>query len=132
MLEIMRESDIIALYGDLTNSFRLSNRWLYAFMKRWKLSLRRHTKIRQKLPKQTEELLENFHRFVTRLRIEKSYEMCNIFNMDETSVWFDMAGNFTVNQTGEKTIHIRGTGNDKNRFTVVLTCAAGKNYKFFR
>lgn len=129
MLEIMREPDIIALYGDLTNSFRLSNRWLYAFMKRRKLSLRRRTKIGQKLPKQTEELLENFHRFVIRLRIEKSYEMCNIFNMDETPVWFDMAGNFTVDQTGEKTIHIRETGNDKNRFTVVLTCAAGRYYK---
>jgi hypothetical protein len=135
MLEIMKEQDIVALYGDLTNNFRMSNHWLYAFMKRWNLSLRRRTKIGQKLPKQTEELLENFHRFVFRLRIEKSYEMYNIFNMDETSVWFDMAGNFTVNQTGEKTVHIRGTGNDKNRFTVVLTCAAGKSYfiyKFFK
>ena len=135
MLEIMKEQDIVALYGDLINNFRMSNRWLYAFMKRRNLSLRRRTKIGQKLPKQTEELLENFHQFVFRLRIEKSYEMCNIFNMDETPVWFDMAGNFTVNQTGEKTVHIRGTGNDKNRFTVVLTCAAGKSYciyKFFK
>jgi hypothetical protein len=47
--------------------------------------------------------------------------------MDETPVWFDMAGNFTINPKGEKTVHIRATGNEKNRFTVVLTCAAGKN-----
>ena len=46
--------------------------------------------------------------------------------MDETPVWFDMAGNFTIHPKGEKTIHICGTGNEKNRFTVVLTCAAGK------
>ena len=39
-----------------------------------------------------------------------------------------MAGNFTIDHIGEKTIHIRGTGNEKNRFTVVLTCIAGKNY----
>ncbi|CAB4486255.1 unnamed protein product [Rhizophagus irregularis] len=44
--------------------------------------------------------------------------------MDETPVWFDMAGNFTIHTKGDKTIHIRGTGNEKNRFTVVLTCAA--------
>ncbi|CAB4413248.1 unnamed protein product [Rhizophagus irregularis] len=44
--------------------------------------------------------------------------------MDETPVWFDMAGNFTINQKGEKTVHIHGTGNENNRFTVVLTCAA--------
>ncbi|CAB4407324.1 unnamed protein product [Rhizophagus irregularis] len=44
--------------------------------------------------------------------------------MDETPVWFDMAGNITVNNKGDKTVHIRTTGNDKNHFTVVLTCSA--------
>ncbi|PKY59395.1 hypothetical protein RhiirA4_412414 [Rhizophagus irregularis] len=34
-----------------------------------------------------------------------------------------MAGNFTINTKGEKTVHICGTGNENNRFTVVLTCA---------
>jgi hypothetical protein len=52
--------------------------------------------------------------------------MCDIYNMDEMPVWFDMAGNFTVNQRGEKTVHVRETKNEKNQFTVVLTCAAGK------
>ena len=41
-----------------------------------------------------------------------------------------MASNFSVNQTGEKTVHIREIGNEKNHFTVVLTCAAGRNIKF--
>ena len=54
--------------------------------------------------------------------------MSNILNMDETPVWFDMAGNFTIDQIGEKTVHIRSTGNEKNRFTVILTCAAGWIY----
>ena len=48
--------------------------------------------------------------------------------MDETSVWFDMAGNFTVNPKSEKTVQIRGTGNKNNRFIVVLTCAAGSGF----
>ena len=52
--------------------------------------------------------------------------------MNEISVWFDMTGNFTINQTGEKMIHIHRIGNDKNHFTIILTCATGKNYKFFR
>jgi len=50
MLEIIKELDIVTLYDDLTNSFRLSNCWLYAFMKRQKLSLRQCIKIRQKFP----------------------------------------------------------------------------------
>ncbi|GBB95674.1 hypothetical protein RclHR1_25900001 [Rhizophagus clarus] len=37
-------------------------------------------------------------------------------------VWFDMAGNMTVNNKGDKTVHIRITENDKNHFTIVLTC----------
>lgn len=126
MFNILEEPDIIALYGDTTETFKASRNWLNRFMKRYKLSLRRRTKVSQKLPRQTQELLENFYQFITRLKIEKSIESCNIFNMDETPVWFDMAGNFTINPKGDKTVHIRGTGNEKNRFTVVLTCAASK------
>ncbi|PKB99157.1 hypothetical protein RhiirA5_383403 [Rhizophagus irregularis] len=44
--------------------------------------------------------------------------------MDETPIWFDMAGNFTINSTGEKTIQICRTGNKKNCFTVVLIVVA--------
>jgi len=124
--DILREPNMINLYGDSTD-FKTSTRWMSAFMKRYGLSRRRRTKVSQKLPSQTNELLENFRQFVINLRTEKSFELSNILNMDETPVWFDMAGNFTIDQKGEKTIHIRGTGNEKNRFTVVLTCTAGKS-----
>ncbi|GBC46370.2 pogo transposable element with KRAB domain [Rhizophagus irregularis DAOM 181602=DAOM 197198] len=56
--------------------------------------------------------------------IQALYPAGDIFNMNETSVWFDIAGNITVNNKGDKTVHIRTTGNDKNHFTVVLTCSA--------
>lgn len=59
------------------------------------------------------------------LRIENSYKLYNIFNMDKIPIYFDMAGNFTINSKEDKTVHIRYTGNEKNRFTVVLTYAAG-------
>ena len=42
-----------------------------------------------------------------------------------------MAGNMTINNKGDKTVHIHTTGNDKNRFTVVLTCSASKNFLNF-
>jgi Tc5 transposase DNA-binding domain len=124
MLDILREDNAV-------EDFKTSDNWLSAFMKRYKLAWRRRTRISQKLPAQTEELLERFRQFIIRLRIQKSFELHNIFNMDETPVWFDMAGNFTINQKGEKTVHIRATGNEKNRFTVVLTCSAGKNFNNF-
>ena len=128
MMEILSEPEMMNLYGDAAQNFKTSSRWVFAFMKRFNLSRRRRTKISQKLPSQTNELLKNFYQFIIHLRTEKAFELSNILNMDETPVWFDMAGNFTIDHTGEKTIHIRGTGNEKNRFIVVLTCTAGKNY----
>ena len=44
--------------------------------------------------------------------------------MNETLVYFNMAGSLAMNSKGAKTVHIRTTRNDKNRFTVVLTCLA--------
>ena len=131
MLEILDRPEMITFYDDLRTEFKATTSWLNAFIKRYKLSRQRQTKILQKLFEQLEEKLENFRRFVIRLRIRKSYELCNIFNMDETPVWFDMAGNFSIHPKGEKTVHIRRTGNENNRFTVVLTCAAGKVIYYF-
>ena len=128
MIEILNEPEMKSIYGNSVEGFKTSSRWIFAFMKRYKLSRRRHTKISQKLPEQTNESLTKFQRFTIQLRKKKHFEMSNILNMDETPVWFDMAGNFTIDQIGEKTVHIRSTGNEKNRFMVVLTCAAGWIY----
>ena len=114
MLEILNEPDMVVLYNNLTEEFKTSQHWVVAFLKRYKLALRHRTRISQKLPNQTEKLLESFYQFVTNLRIKKSFELKNILNMDETPVWFDMAGALTINPKGEKTVHVRATGNEKN------------------
>ena len=44
--------------------------------------------------------------------------------MDETPVFFDMVGNLTIEERSAKTVRIRTTGNEKNRFTCVLTVLA--------
>src|SRR6266498_1986850 len=44
--------------------------------------------------------------------------------MDETPVFFDMVRNLTIEERGAKTVQIRTTGNEKNRFTCVLTVLA--------
>src|SRR6185295_3260545 len=72
MLEFLKEPEMIDLY-DSSKDFKTSDHWLSAFIKRYKLSWRRRTKISQKLPEQTQESLNNFYKFVTELRIKKSY-----------------------------------------------------------
>ncbi|CAG8498365.1 42183_t:CDS:2 [Gigaspora margarita] len=130
--EILQQPDMALLYGDLAKDFKASHCWLVAFMKRNGLALRCHTKTAQKLSKKSQRMLESFYKVVTELREEKSYELGNIFNMDETLVWFDMVGNFTINPKGKKTVHICTTCNDKNRFMVVLTCAAAPPICIFK
>ena len=102
MLDILNEPAMISLYGNSTSVFKTSSRWMFAFMRRYNLSRRRRTKVSQKLPSQTEELLKNFYQFINHLKIEKSFELSNILNMDETPVWFNMTGNFTIDNIGEK------------------------------
>ncbi|CAG8546115.1 11440_t:CDS:2, partial [Scutellospora calospora] len=97
MLEILQEHDMKILYSRSVRSFNASVSWLYNFLYRYKLALRRCTKKSQKLPDQTKELLDNFYN-----------------------------RNFTVNLKGEKTIHIRSTNNKKTRFIVVLICVADR------
>ena len=90
MLDILKEDNAV-------ENFKTSDHWLSAFMKRHKLSWQKRTRISQKLPAQTEESLERFCQFIICLRVAKSFELHNIFNMDKTPVWFDMTRNFTIN-----------------------------------
>ena len=47
--------------------------------------------------------------------------------MDETPVYFDMAGSTTINVKGAKTVQIQTTGNEKNQFICVLAITADGN-----
>ena len=44
--------------------------------------------------------------------------------MDETPLYFDMPGLQTVHPKGCREVHIRSTGAEKHRLTVILTCTA--------
>ena len=54
------------------------------------------------------------------LRIYNKYPLKYIGNMDETSMWFDLLSNTTINQKGVKTVNIHITGYRRTPFTVVL------------
>ena len=107
-----------------TRGFLASGGWCSRFMNRHGLCFRQQTKIAQKLPKDLEEKVESFQRFVIRQRQEHGFELSQIGNMDETPMAFDLPSTRTVNTKGEKTILVRTTGNEKAHFTVVLACLA--------
>ncbi|CAG8799291.1 4972_t:CDS:2, partial [Dentiscutata erythropus] len=84
-------------YSNTLNIFKASDPWLNLFMNRFNLSLRRCTKTFQKLPKDLHEKVTEFHGFINELRINNNFELNCIANMDETSVYFDMVGAYTIN-----------------------------------
>lgn len=75
--------------------FQASNNWCTRFL--CCNNLAQKTKIAQKLPERLEEKIVDFHCFVLNSRKKGNYELVNIGNMDETTVWFDMPSVRTVN-----------------------------------
>lgn len=104
--------------------FRGSIGWCRRFMRRSGLALRRRTTLAQRLPADFEEKLINFQRYVIQMRQRHLYPFHQIGNADETPVFFDMPSNTTVDTKGVKSVLLRGTGNEKNRITVMLAVTA--------
>jgi hypothetical protein len=104
--------------------FKALARWCTRFMRRHGLSIRQRTHIAQKLPVDVEEKVESFLKFVINERKRNDFDLAHIGNMDETPMFFDMPGNSTVHPVGDKTVTIRTSGNEKQHFTVVLSCLA--------
>ena len=91
-------------------------------MERRGFSIRRHTTVAQKLPKDYENKLISFQRFVISKRKQHSFELKYIGNADQTPLTFDIVTNSTVAEKGIKSVPILTTGHDKDRFTVMLAC----------
>ncbi|KAJ1166030.1 hypothetical protein NDU88_006440 [Pleurodeles waltl] len=105
-------------------NFVASAGWCTGFMNRYGLCLRQRTKISQKLPKDLDEKVMSFHSFIIKQRKIHNYDLGDIGNMDETPMTFDLPSNRTVASLRNKTVLLRTTGNEKNHFTVVLSCLA--------
>ncbi|KAI8494062.1 hypothetical protein Bbelb_284090 [Branchiostoma belcheri] len=77
------------------DSFRVSNGWLCCLKKGYGLSTRRKTSATEKLPQDFEDKVLSFQRRMIPLREQCDYPMCDVFNMDETPLTFDMPSDWT-------------------------------------
>ena len=82
-LQIAKEIGILG-------SFKASVGWTRRFMKRNYLSVRRRTHMAQKLPKDFEEKVIQFQRFIIGKRRNNNYELSQIGNADQTPLTFDI------------------------------------------
>ena len=109
---------------DIVTPFKATAGWCTRFMNRQGLSLRTKTHIGQKLPKDVEDKVLSFQKFVIDERKDHLYSLVNIGNMDETPMCFDMPTSRTVHTKGEHTVSVKTTSHEKDHFTVTLACMA--------
>ena len=129
--KIIRKKAVI-IYGDFKRidpdrfdeKFEATNGWLFKFMKRHNLSLRRKTSVAQKDPDILIAKIVSYILRVRRLRIKYSYQPSDIIAIDETPVWADMVSNTTVDIVGKKIISMKTTGHEKCRVTAGLAAKA--------
>jgi hypothetical protein len=104
--------------------FKASTVWCVRMMRRNWFSLCRRTSLCHRWPADFEEKLVAFQQHVIGLRKKHSYLLSQIGNADETPVYFDMPPNYTVDDTGAKSVAVKTSGHEKVRVTVMLAVLA--------
>jgi len=93
------------------------------------LALWCRTTICQKLPKDFEQKLLNYQRYITNLRKTGNFLMGQIANADETVIYLDMPPNYTLEKKGMKEVLLKTAGCEKLHLTVMLEqMLMGENY----
>ena len=107
-------------------SFHALQVWCYAFLRRYGYGIRSITHAGQKLKENSKIEYEEFFRklYSLRFKIGDVQNMCNIYNMDETPIWFEMISKNTVTKLGEKTVTKRTFGSERTRISVILCISA--------
>ena len=105
-------------------SFKGTNSWFQKFKKRHKLSFRRVTHVAQKSPDVIHAKVDTFLKVVLSHRKMRNYADCFIANMDETPIWLEMPGKITLEHSGAKQVSAVMAGQEKKRYTVILTALA--------
>eukprot|EP00795_Rhopilema_esculentum_P002477 gene2477-18139_t len=121
--QIHRKAMVIfpAMYLSNNERFSASCGWLLRMIRRNNLKFRRVTSGGQKIPDDAPERCDTFLALIKTL---DDFDI--IMNMDETPCYFDMPSSTTFYLKGVKTVNIRNTGNEKLRFTTVLTAGVRK------
>lgn len=96
----MIRKEALRLAGPKNKKFTASDTWLYNFLKRNHLSLRKRTRQIQILK---EDLITNVDKYFTKLeKLKKDYQKEGILyiNMDEVNLPFDLGKDYTIDQKG--------------------------------
>ena len=103
-------------------------RWVYCWMQRYRLSIRRTTRVGQKLSGHLEQVRKDTIEAINK-RFSESGSLKNLsshffLNMDQTAIYFEDKSKTSIQKRGAKVVTIRDSGSDAKRCTLVVTVAA--------
>ena len=91
---------------NVITDFAGATSWCERFMRRNGLCMRTKTTIAQKLPREYERKIIEFHKYVINMRKKLCFEIGQLANMDEVPLTFDVPSNKAVDVKSAKTIMI--------------------------
>ena len=106
-----------AKYEIPVGHFKASNHWCQEIHEEKQLVAAAENNLAQRLPPGYEEKIAQF--IIKQWRAHR-YLLQLVASMYESPIQIDMPSNQTVSKTGEKTVKIQTTGNEKNCLMVVL------------
>lgn len=122
-----------AIRRDESGTFRSGcekkvTRWVYLFLHRWELSIRRVTRVGQKLTGHLKKIQDDCCSAI-RKRFQDGGTCSRVsydcfLNMDQTAVYFESKSKSTVEEKGKRTVSTRDSGSNTKRCTVVVTVSA--------
>jgi hypothetical protein len=71
------------------------------------------------MPKDFDDKVVDFHRYVIQLRKSNNYMLSQIANANQTPLNFDMRHQTAITEKGDKSMIMRTTGCKKQRFTIL-------------
>ncbi|ETO71492.1 hypothetical protein F444_12178 [Phytophthora nicotianae P1976] len=117
MLEL-KALEIAADAGISSESFSASYSWRRRFMRKHKLSVRARTRQGQTTPEDDVAARTKFRGEVRAAIVE--HNIIQVFNPDQTAVFFEYLPRKTITTRGEKTVWVECSGKDKERATAML------------
>ena len=107
------------------SQFAISDGWISKFMERNNFSVRAVTHRSQENKKDQLTKANEIVDYLVQLNVlTNDFEPQYIIQMDETPTYIDSTTNRTVTQKGATSVEVTHTGNNKARFTSVLTVAS--------
>jgi len=116
--ELLRKMARCVAAAENVGIFSASSPWLHGFMKRHNLAIRKSGNQGQVTPHDAQQRAMAFGAQVEAKM--KEIGATEVWNADETPVFFDMVPKYSLENKGAKTVWIRGNGLEKRRVSVLL------------